>query len=249
MRINKKSGIYKITNLVNQKIYIGKAVDTKDRWYSHKSYFKSGKHCNKHLQRAWDKYGEENFKYEIIEYCGLDILEEREKYWIKYHNTNLIGYNMTLGGEGALGRIVTEEHREKLRKANKGKQRPKGFKHTNETKEKISKAVKGRIMSIEQRKFISNMNKGKKISDEHKEKIRQYRIGKKYSEEQKYNMSKLHRGELNSKAKLTDQNVKEIKILLEEGVLRVVDIAKKFNVSQQAIHNIKSNRQWKHVTI
>ena len=59
------SGIYKITNNVNGKFYIGSSQNISRRWYDHKRELRIQKHHNKYLQRAWNKYGEENFSFEI----------------------------------------------------------------------------------------------------------------------------------------------------------------------------------------
>lgn len=83
--------IYKTTNLINDKFYIGKDVKNKA------DYLGSGKA----LKHAIDKYGKENFKKEILEVCSsLDELDEREKFWINELNALTEGYNMTEGGTG-----------------------------------------------------------------------------------------------------------------------------------------------------
>jgi len=83
--------IYKTTNLVNQKFYVGK--DT----HNNPNYYGSGKR----LKLAIQKYGIENFKKEILEICEtLDQLNEREKFWIKELNAINEGYNISLGGDG-----------------------------------------------------------------------------------------------------------------------------------------------------
>lgn len=96
------SGIYKIENLINGKIYIGKSKDINRRWYEHKSDFKNPKKNHIALYRAMNKYGLENFSFSIIEECQLNnkILSEREIYWINYYDSYKNGYNETLGGEG-----------------------------------------------------------------------------------------------------------------------------------------------------
>ena len=60
-------GIYKIENKINHKIYIGQSNDIETRWTHHKWELNNHKHSNNHLQKAWDKFGEENFIFEIVE--------------------------------------------------------------------------------------------------------------------------------------------------------------------------------------
>lgn len=93
-------GIYKITNNVNKKIYVGKSINIKRRWREHRScYLKPDKDC--YLYRAMRKYGIDNFTFEIIEECSEDDnLNEKERYWIEYYNSFKNGYNETQGGEG-----------------------------------------------------------------------------------------------------------------------------------------------------
>lgn len=102
-----KTGIYKIENKVNGKIYIGQARNIEDRWKNHKSCLNSGKHDNTYLQRSWDKYGKDNFTFEVIEECKIEKLNELEIKYIRIYNSytkfkNSNGYNMTLGGDGCL---------------------------------------------------------------------------------------------------------------------------------------------------
>ena len=90
--------IYKITNKINNKIYVGKTVTTiANRWLHHLDDYKK---FDWHLYRAMRKYGIENFTIEPIEECLDDIINEREIYWIEKLDTFKNGYNSTLGGEG-----------------------------------------------------------------------------------------------------------------------------------------------------
>lgn len=77
-----KSGIYYIENLINNKKYIGQSNNIKDRWRRHISELNKNKHHNDYLQKSWNKYGENNFMFEIIEYCSIENLDDREQYWI-----------------------------------------------------------------------------------------------------------------------------------------------------------------------
>lgn len=91
-------GIYKIENLLNGKIYVGQSSDIEKRWSVHIAELKNNYHCNTHLQSAWNKYGEENFKFSVIEECRADQLNSREIYWIAQFDSYNTGYNLTTGG-------------------------------------------------------------------------------------------------------------------------------------------------------
>ena len=63
-----KSGIYQILNKLNNKIYVGSAVNLSNRWSTHKCKLKQNKHGSPILQNAWNKYGEDAFKFEVLEH-------------------------------------------------------------------------------------------------------------------------------------------------------------------------------------
>lgn len=94
-------GIYKITNNVNNKCYIGQSRDIEARWAKHLSAYKSSPEWE--LYRAFKKYGISSFSFEIIEECLIEELNEREIYWIAQYDSFNNGYNMTLGGEACNG--------------------------------------------------------------------------------------------------------------------------------------------------
>lgn len=186
--------IYKTTNLINGKIYIGKDVRNLN------CYLGSGKL----LKKAIEKYGKNNFVKEIIEVCdNLIELSEREKYWIKELNSIKNGYNLTEGGTGGdtfTNNSNKEEIRDKLKKR----------KHTEVTKRKISEnnwqkkntgSRTGIRWSEEQRfkmeEYWNNNSspmKGKKHTEESKQSNREKHLGKKMSEETKVKMSLLKKG-------------------------------------------------------
>jgi predicted GIY-YIG superfamily endonuclease len=92
------TGIYKITCLLDNKIYIGQARDISDRWKTHiKCGLGIDTPSNK-LYTAMLKEGVENFSFEVIEECSVSDLNKKEKYWIDYFQSNIYGYNMTAGG-------------------------------------------------------------------------------------------------------------------------------------------------------
>lgn len=94
--------IYKITNNINQKVYIGKTLRTiQERWKQHIVSSQRLQHKDRPLYRAFNKYGIDNFSIEIIEEISdVDLINQRECYWIQYYNSFHYGYNATKGGEG-----------------------------------------------------------------------------------------------------------------------------------------------------
>lgn len=93
-------GIYKITNQINGKCYIGQSIDIEKRWKQHKLQSSWRKQKEKILYKAFTKYGLNNFIFEIIEECQRKDLDKREIYWIKKFDSYKNGYNMTKGGQG-----------------------------------------------------------------------------------------------------------------------------------------------------
>lgn len=114
-------GIYCIENNVNHKKYIGQSVDIYHRWYEHTYELSRNIHHNAPLQNAWNKYGENNFSFTIIERCAAEELDEKEQYYIRIHKTHAdfdgLGYNLTTGGDGA--GILSEDARQRFREAQK----------------------------------------------------------------------------------------------------------------------------------
>ena len=111
--ILKMIGIYKIENQVNGKIYIGQSINIEQRWYNHRNELNSNRHCNSHLQAAWNKYEEESFIFNIIEECILKNIDDKEKHWIDFYNSTNpdLGYNLTCGGQGMHGYKWTKEQK------------------------------------------------------------------------------------------------------------------------------------------
>lgn len=92
--------IYKITNIVNGKSYIGQTIqDVKERFYQHCATKCSKAVSNMAIHKAIKKYGKSNFTIEVIEEIDSANLNDREKYWIKYYNSYNNGYNSTEGGQ------------------------------------------------------------------------------------------------------------------------------------------------------
>ncbi len=94
------SGIYVILNCINGKKYVGQTNDIDRRRREHIRSLQSGSHYNSYLQRSFAKYGIDNFLFVILERCSIDLLDDREMYWIALSKSNLMmnGYNMNSGG-------------------------------------------------------------------------------------------------------------------------------------------------------
>ena len=108
-------GIYKITNKLNNKIYIGKSSTIEDRWNYHRKNYESPHDWDKTLYKAFRKYGIENFDFEVVEEMTEEYYNKfsnnREEYWIIFYNSLEDGYNETSGGEGGFNKKAVEKNR------------------------------------------------------------------------------------------------------------------------------------------
>lgn len=177
-----KYTVYLRTNTVNGKQYVGQTNNFKQREYNW--YNTNWSYAGRLINNARKKYGVENWDTEILKECDtLDEANKWEMYYIDKLNTKVPnGYNLTDGGEGSIGYIVSEETRKKLSEKMSGEKNPfYGKHHSEDTIEKL----KNRIITDEWRKKISEAasgrvspNKGKHLSDETKKKLSEARKGK-----------------------------------------------------------------------
>lgn len=166
---NNQSGIYCIRNKENGKFYIGSTSNFRKRMREHLSCLRKNVHVNKHLQRAFNKYGEENFSFEVFEYVeDIDnLLEVEQKVLDKLKPYNMkIGYNISrfatsyrvYGKDNPhFGKPKSEEQKRKT------SQSLKGHKHSEETKKRISKAIKGKNTGKDHWSY------GKERSEQHRQ--------------------------------------------------------------------------------
>lgn len=92
--------IYLISNEINHKLYVGQTVQSLNkRFNGHCCYSKTDKSVNMYIKRAIHKYGKDKFHIELLEECPVELMNEREKYWIKFYDSYNNGYNLTLGGQ------------------------------------------------------------------------------------------------------------------------------------------------------
>jgi group I intron endonuclease len=161
--VNKKCGVYKITNTFNSKIYVGSSIDINKRWNEHKRNLSNNKHDNDYLQKSWNKFGKSNFIFEIIEVItDKYVLIEREQYYLDllkpYDKT--IGYNICKTAGNMLGFKHSEKTKKLMSSQKKGKQYSLGYKHTDETKLIMSISHNG--LKHNQKIIIKMINKAKK---------------------------------------------------------------------------------------
>jgi group I intron endonuclease len=155
-----KSGIYKITNITNDNFYIGSSSDLLRRKKQHKYDLNLNKHHSKYLQRAWNKYGGDNFKFEVLEYCPIENMLNIEQ---RYLSTLEPVYNVSKNATAfMLGVKRPKSFGENISRMKKGNKYFEGKTHTEETRKKMSKAKLG-----------NKHNLGHKHSEEVKELIRQ----------------------------------------------------------------------------
>ncbi len=150
----KISGIYKIINKINGKYYIGSSKDIKKRWSYHTQDLNKNTHNNIHLQKSWNKYGQDNFEFVVVEEVVLEkLLIVEQKYLDKLTLEKDKCYNLSF----IAGKVeMTDEIRKRLSLLNKGKNHPQyGTHKTEETKQKLRDKRKDYIFSDETKRKIS----------------------------------------------------------------------------------------------
>lgn len=254
--------IYKIQNKINNKIYIGQTVKClSDRIAEH---IKT-KSC---IGNALRKYGLESFIISIIDEADIkEILNEKEKYWIKTLDCKAPkGYNLTDGGEGGCGIIQSEETRRKRSESLKGKKRPdlaernkdskgkpaynKGILMEDKQKKKISKTLKGRQRKTpvwnkgltketdERIKQQADKLKERKLTEEQKKKIGKASKGHTLSDEAKQKLSNKLKGRVFTKE--WKQKISENckgRIPWNKGISRTEEEKKKISDSHKRKYN------------
>lgn len=178
MRTPPVSCVYVIINIVNGKKYIGSTYHMKKRWREHRAALRQNSHCNRVLQNAWNKHGEDAFLFACLEACATEQRETKEQEWIdrvkpEYNIAQIVGKNF------ALGVPKTDEHKKKISVALTGKPKSptaiarmaksltgrKCAPRSAETCRKLSEANKGQVPWA----------KGKKFTAEHRAKISESR--------------------------------------------------------------------------
>jgi group I intron endonuclease len=228
-------GIYQIKNVLNGRVYIGSSINearqgVAGRLRDHRNNLIKDQHCNIHLQRAWNKYGEDAFVFGIIEEVEHPIntgdelwkliILSREQYYLDTvllascndERFRQLGYNICRIAGNTLGVTHSHEVKAKMKKS----------RGTTKYRNNISAKMKGNRNCL-----------GRILSQETKDKISAARKG-------------IYVGERHPRAKLTRLDVVEIKVLLQKGQSQA-SIARRFDVSSAAIHNIRVGLSWRHI--
>ena len=167
------SGVYSILCLKTKKLYIGSATSVKIRIYEHKRTLNKGSHHNCHLQKAWDKYGEDSFQFLIVQLVDVDLLIATEQYWIdKTQAANpAFGFNICKLAGSALGTKRTPDQRKRISDGHLGIGAGKQLSAAHI--QRIREANTGRSPSEETRKKMSDAAKVRCISLSTREKLRE----------------------------------------------------------------------------
>ena len=169
----KESGIYMIANKESNKCYVGSAINLYKRFIQHRTMLKRGIHKNRHLQVSFDKYGLKGFNFIVLVLVEKDRLLIAEKYYmdmLQAHDRRC-GYNICLEASNSLGVKRSEETKEKVRQANIGKKwPPRSEEHRKKMREIMKGNTNGRFrkgikMSDEAKQKMSLAKKGKPASE------------------------------------------------------------------------------------
>lgn len=220
-----KSGIYKIENIENGKVYIGQAINIKKRFYVHRSLLRRNKHPNNYLQNSWNKHGESKFRFMIIEKISDKfLLTEQEQYHIDLYKKNgqidhSVCYNILPEAKDSTGYKHTEKSKQKMIENRSG--------ITEEDITYICESYKNGTTTIQ---LAKEFNVTDKTIGDHLERCGIAR--------------RVPKGENNGSSKLTRDDVKEIRDLYLGGDYTQKDLADQFNVQGSNITLIVTNQTW-----
>lgn len=202
MKGSKLCGIYCIRH--DDRFYIGQSIDIKTRWARHRRNL-INQVGNPKIQNSWNKYGADQFSFEVIEICQVELLTEREQYWIDTLDSLNTGFNCGPAGSSTnTGGHMTDEAKQHLSNLYKGIPRTPevtakiaagvkaqantpegklmrsinrtGHTHSEESKKKMADASRGVVMSEETKNKLSLSLKGRPKSQETKERMMQSRL-------------------------------------------------------------------------
>ena len=204
------SGVYQISNTIDNRIYIGGSKDLRTRFRTHKNKLKHNRNVHK-LQDFYNTYGRNSLVYRVLEYCKPSIIKEREQYYLDNNTCEFNSYLSSTSGKGYTY-IMNDEWKDKLSKALMGK--------------KVSDATKERLRQ---------MNVGKKHSDSTKAKMSKAHIGKKLSSKTRAKMSKIAKNNPKNKKHLQSMALRRQKPIIQYD--KDMNFIKKYPSTTNAVKN------------
>lgn len=230
----KEFGIYRITNIISGKTYIGKTgKNFGERWNCHRAQLNGGYHDNPYLQRAWNKYGGNSFEFAVVEVVDnvLKLNELEIKYIKKYKDMGL-SYNILEGGDGGflLGSHLSEDAKKRI--GEKNRRNMTGKKASMETRKKMSDSHTRRYEAwtdAERRAYGEKMSK--------------CASGYHWSKESKDRFSELQQTKPNG-AVLSVETVREIRRLYEQDKKSFTEISDLLNIPRHNVYMIATYRRW-----
>lgn len=265
------TGVYIIENKVNGRIYVGSSVNIKKRWRQHARALEAGKHHSRFMQRAWDKYGKDAFVFRVALACREKHCLMYEQAYIdglkpdynsRPNASSQLGYKHTAETRAKMSAsrprdfspMTGKKHNPEIIKKMSENRRGKGCgERSAEWRANISRATKGRKVSQEHREKIANTLKGHKQSQETIEKRMQKLRGRKMPASFCKKTSERMSGRKvpadtvmkmrKTKSRLSDDQVREIRCLLSEGVSQK-EIGRQFGVDPSVISNIKTRKAY-----
>lgn len=227
-------GIYKITNKINGHSYIGLSTHIEDRWEYHKKPYNWKRESRKTLYQAIQKYGIDNFDFEVLEECSPEELGEKEKFYIAKYDTYYNGYNMTKGGED-----------------NKGESHP-----SHKLTEEDVIDIRTRYDNLERRKEVYELYKDR-IGESGFSKIWKGETWKSIMmevytpENKKYHLhDTANKGSSNGRSRLNENEVRDIRLRRKNGEqMKVVYEDYKDKLTYGSFSNVWTYQNWKNIIV
>lgn len=221
-------GIYIILNNINKVFYLGSSMHLNMRRHSHFHNLRNNKHPNPHLQKAYNKYGEDAFsfiKIECFKDCSETELRLKEQQYLNIIFDKYIIYNILKDVNFGKAVASIDPEIDRLRRI------------------KLSIAGKGRTLSDETKQKISAAHIGLKYSDEVRAKLSQIKTGSKHSIKTKLHLSELRKGYKNANSKLSEKDAWIIYNKIQQGYT-YKDFINDYHLDKNIYYKIKRKEYW-----
>lgn len=237
-------GIYKFTSKTSNKSYIGQSVDILKRYNEHKNqaFNKKVHHYSCHFYRAIRKYGFTDFIFEILEECSKKQLNEREMYWIQHYDTFHNGYNMTKGGED------NPSNNEEI-----VKKRTHTLLYNKEVNEKLKSYGSRKVTDEQVKEIRTAFAEGKRFKDVYplysnvltRSGVQLIWLGKTFPDIMP-EVYEQRNPSLQKGGCLIEDGLKFYQMRLDRMTgMKVIDIAKKYNINKKYLSDVLSLHHWK----